>query len=241
MAAKKKPKMVHPLNHKRSALSDIMTKSVFFDWDGTLVDSLGMLADAHNHVRATLGYPLWSKQEYHAAMTRSTRELYPMLYGDDIALHAQGILYDFIKEKHLSYLKLMPDAKELLDELAALNVSMAVVSNKRNDVLVAEVEALGWQNYFGVYMGAGVAIKDKPSSAPIFHAIAAHPAKPLLTGLIYVGDTETDLKTCAETKCDCAFVQHDGRRDDLVATYKPVIAVDTLAQLREKLLVYVRS
>jgi len=217
-----------------------MTKTaIFFDWDGTLVDSLGLLAGAHNHVRATLGYPLWSKAEYQAAMHNSTRELYPILYGDR-AQEAQDILYSFIKQKHLEYLKIMPGAKTLLDFLKDMNIPMAVISNKRNDVLVREVETLGWQKYFGVYMGAGVAIKDKPSAAPIFHALAAHPDKPDLADLIYVGDTETDLSACREAPCPCAFVQHDGPRPDLLEIYKPVIAVSNLAELQKALVLYMQ-
>lgn len=216
-----------------------MKTAVFFDWDGTLVDSLGLLVNAHNHVRAHYGYPLWSREEFFGAITRSTRELYPMLYGDKSA-EAQKILYDFIEEQHLAYLKVMDGAKDVLDMLQAMNIPMAVISNKRNDVLRREVEALKWDTYFGVYMGAGVAIKDKPSAAPIFHAIAEHPGKPALADLIYVGDTETDLKAVADAGCDCAFVQHDGPRPELVELYKPAIVVDNLRQLKKSLMDYIQ-
>lgn len=216
-----------------------MKTAVFFDWDGTLVDSLGLLVDAHNSVRAAFGHPLWSREEFFGSITRSTRELYPILYGER-AQEGQDILYKFIKEKHLDYLKVMPGSKEVLDMLQAMNIPMGVVSNKRNDVLVSEVEALGWQDYFGVYIGAGVAEKDKPSAAPLLYAVERHPADIALKGIIYVGDTETDLKTVAEAGCDCAFVQHDGPRPDLVNLYKPLIVCDNMHELKKKLMEYIQ-
>src|SRR5690606_36635590 len=113
---------------------------------------------------------------------------------------AQAMLFAYIKEHHLKHVTVMDGAVELLDMISEMDIPMAVISNKRDEILRREVETFGWQKYFGVYMGAGVAIKDKPSAAPIFHALAHHSAKPVLEQLIYVGDTETDLKAAAEAK-----------------------------------------
>lgn len=216
-----------------------MKTAVFFDWDGTLVDSLGILIDAHNHVRGAHGLPLWTEEDFFGAVTYSSRELYPKIYGDK-SDDAQAMLYAYIKEHHLNYLTEMEGAKEILDMLASMQVPMAVISNKRNDILVREVEALGWQDYFGVYMGAGIAEQDKPSGAPILHALAAHPAKPSLESLLYVGDTETDLKTCVDVGCPCAYIRQEGRSADLVETYKPAIVVDNLAELRLRLIEFLQ-
>ena len=48
-------------------------KSVFFDWDGTLVDSIPLLFAAHNHVRVAMGLETWSQQEYFQLDRKSTR------------------------------------------------------------------------------------------------------------------------------------------------------------------------
>lgn len=212
-----------------------MKTAVFFDWDGTLVDSLGILITAHNHVREAHGLPLWSEEEFFGAVTYSSRELYPQIYGDKSDA-AQAMLYEFIHKHHLDYLQTMEGAEELLEMLTQMEIPMAVISNKRNDILVREVEALGWQKYFDVYMGAGIAEKDKPSAAPILYALERHPAKPAIEDLIYVGDTETDLKTCADAKCPCVYIKQEGRSEGLIETYKPFLVVKTLVELREKLI-----
>lgn len=216
-----------------------MKTAVFFDWDGTLVDSLGILITAHNHVRAAHGLQLWTEEEFFGAVTYSSRELYPKIYGDKSDA-AQAMLYEFIHANHLDYLKTMEGAEYLLDTLTSMQIPLAVISNKRNDILVREVEALGWQKYFGVYIGAGVAEKDKPSAAPILYALDKHPQKPALADLIYVGDTETDLKATADAKCPCAYIKQEGRSEALIETYQPMIVVQNLTELREKLLAHIQ-
>lgn len=212
-----------------------MIKAVFFDWDGTLVDSLGLLISAHNHVRAAHGLTLWSDEDFFGAVTYSSRELYPKIYGDK-SDDAQKMLYEYIHANHLQYLETMEGSKDLLDWLKAKNIPMAVISNKRNDILVREVEHLGWQDYFGVYMGAGIAPKDKPDGAPIIYALDKHPDDLKMEELLYVGDTETDLKTCKDAGCACAYIKQEGRSEGLVDLYKPSIVVTNVLELKEKLI-----
>jgi phosphoglycolate phosphatase len=119
--------------------------------------------------------------------------------------------------------------------LRARGIPMAVISNKRNDILVREVEHLGWQDYFGVYMGAGIAAKDKPSGEPIHYALSKHPVSLALEDLVYVGDTETDLKTCLDAGVSCAYIKQEGRSEGLVDLYQPMIVVDNVFELAEKL------
>jgi HAD superfamily hydrolase (TIGR01549 family) len=212
-----------------------MTKAIFFDWDGTLVDSLPMLFEAHNHVREKLGYPLWSRDEYAQAIVYSTRELYPRLYGER-SEEARGVLTDFIKDNHLSRIKVMEGVIELLDELSEQDVIMGIVSNKTHEILGIEVKHLGWDKYFGIYNGAGVAALDKPSGVPLMHALAMHPAKPAIENVIYVGDMESDLSCAREAGCPVVFIRGTARSEELIETYKPEYIVDNISELKESLI-----
>lgn len=210
-------------------------KGVFFDWDGTLVDSLPLLFAAHNHVRGELGYPLWTRDEYAKAIVYSTRELYPKLYGDR-AQEAQDKLYGYIKENHIREMKILEGAPEVVEYLSCHNVPIGIVSNKRHDVLQAEVEHLGWQAHFGVYQGAGVAKLDKPSGEPLLHALRQHTSGLGIGDIIYVGDTESDLSCAREAGCPCIFIRHGNGHEELISSYKPAYVVDTLAELKERLI-----
>lgn len=214
-----------------------MTRAVFFDWDGTLVDSLPLLFASHNHVRGILGYPLWTPEEYKKAIVFSTRELYPRLYGDR-AGEAQEMLYNFIRDNHLQSLELLEGAQDLVETLFGHGVTMGVVSNKRHDILRREVEYLGWDKYFVVYNGAGVAKADKPSGEPLRYALEEHGQGLGAADVIYIGDTESDLGCAADAGCPVAFIRH-GKHDELaglISQYKPAHVVDTLPELKKILI-----
>lgn len=210
-------------------------KGVFFDWDGTLVDSLPLLFAAHNHVRGKLGYPLWSRDEYAKAIVYSTRELYPKIYGDR-AQEAQDMLYGYIQENHLKDLKVLEGAPDVVAYLTRHNVPIGIVSNKRHDVLRREVEHLGWEKHFAVYNGAGVAKADKPSGEPLLHALREHEGGLTPGDIIYVGDTESDLSCAAEAGCPVIFIRHGKDAEALISRYKPSYVVDTLEELKKILI-----
>lgn len=214
-----------------------MTKAVFFDWDGTLVDSLPLLFASHNYVRGVLGYPLWTPEEYRKAIVFSTRELYPRLYGDR-AGEAQEMLYNYIRDNHLQALELLDGAQDMIETLFAQGVTMGVVSNKRHDILRREVEHLGWEKYFVVYNGAGVAKADKPSGEPLRYALQEHGKGLSPADVMYVGDTESDLGCATDAGSPVAFIRHGEheRFVDLISQYKPAHVVDTVPELKKILM-----
>lgn len=210
-------------------------KGVFFDWDGTLVDSLPLLFAAHNHVREKLGVPLWTREEYTKAIVFSTRELYPKIYGER-SQEAQDLLYGYVKENHIKEMKILEGAPEVVDYLAKHNVPMGIVSNKRHDVLRAEVEHLGWHPHFGVYNGAGHAKEDKPSGEPLLHALREHESGLGIGDIIYIGDTESDLSCAEQAGCPCVFITHGKDHPELISRYKPAYVVETLGELKQVLI-----
>jgi phosphoglycolate phosphatase len=210
-------------------------RAVFFDWDGTLVDSIPLLFSAHNYVRNEMGKDAWSKDEYRAAMLSSTREIYPKIYGDD-AQKAQDMLYAFIFENHLKKLHVLDGAKEVVESLAAHDIPMGVVSNKRDDVLKREVEHLGWESFFQVYNGAGLAAKDKPSGVPLLYALSLHPQNLSIDDVVYVGDTESDLGCAKDAGCPCVYIKGELFKPELVDQYRPIHVVSDLFELKDVLI-----
>jgi len=210
-------------------------KAVFFDWDGTLVDSIPLLFAAHNYTREKMGHTPWTKEEYRGAIVSSTREIYPKIFGYR-AQEAQDILYAYIHENHLQQMRVLEGAKDLIEFLANKKIPMGIVSNKRHDVLRREVEYLEWQPYFGVYNGAGVAAKDKPSGVPLLYAIDQFPHPLKIENVLYVGDTESDLGCAQDAGCPVAYVRQELYDPKLVAAYNPVYVVNDLNELKKKLI-----
>lgn len=199
-------------------------RAVIFDWDGTLVDTCGLILDAHNHVRAHYGHALWTMEHFLGRASKSAREYYPEVYGDDAA-EAQKVLYDYVRKHHLNTLQAIDHSLDLLNRI---DLPMGVVSNKGHETLHIEVDHMGWRTHFDCIIGAGHAEKDKPSPAPLLMGMAEIDSTLEPADILYVGDTETDLLTAQNTGCDVVFVQSDKSRPDLVEKYDPTYACHRL-------------
>lgn len=217
-----------------------MPKAVFFDWDGTLVNTLPGLQRAHNHVRTALGFDLWTEEEFHSNLRHSSLELYPRIYGER-ATQALETLYDFIDRHHLGTLEILPDAKEILDVLEQLGLPSAVVSNKRDAVLQREIKHLDWGRYFKFSVGAGIAGRDKPAGDPILYALEHSGAGCTPDELWYVGDTITDLEAAADAGCHTILITHGAERSAWIEHYQPLYVVKDCKELADLLRNYLVS
>ncbi|MAQ71433.1 MAG: HAD family hydrolase [Alphaproteobacteria bacterium] len=178
---------------------------IIFDWDGTLVSTLGLLHDAHNHARKELGYTAWTLEEYKKHMHNSSLKLYPELYGER-AEEGLGHLYKYVEENHLTGLAPLDNALEFIEMLSSKKIPMVLVSNKKHRYLIKEVAALGWKKYFLSIVGAGEAANDKPDPDPVYMALEqAKIAKESLKNALYFGDTTTDVECAKSLGVECVL------------------------------------
>lgn len=204
-------------------------KAIIFDWDGTLVNTCGLILNAHNHVRSHYNHPLWTMDDFLGRASQSAREYYPTVYGDK-AEEAQKVLYDYVEEHHLKFLKPMDHVELLFDYIHQSNVPMAVVSNKRHKTLYVEADHVKWKHHFKAMIGAGEAAKDKPSAEPLLMALSLMEGELTPADILYVGDTETDLLCAQNAGCDIAFIQSDAPRPDLIEKYSPAYACHNIEE-----------
>ncbi len=205
-------------------------KAIIFDWDGTLVDTCGLILDAHNHVRKHYDHDLWTMEDFLGQASMSAREYYPLVYGDK-SDEAQDILYGYVEEHHLKYLKPMDGVIDLFENITSHNIPMSIVSNKRHKTLNIEVDHVGWRDQFETIVGAGQAEKDKPAADPLYMALGQKQGDLTPQDILYVGDTETDLLCAQNAKCDVVLVQSDKPRPDLIEKYAPDYACHNLSEL----------
>lgn len=209
--------------------------AIFFDWDGTLADSLNLIVEAHNHVRRHFGLEPWEMVDYFGTASQSARDLYPKIYGDK-AGEAITILYQFMGENHLESTAPLDGAEALVKELARFDIPLGVVSNKRHDVLLREVEHFGWGDYFSAVIGAGHAETDKPSAAPLLLGLKEAGYKGDMKNVLYVGDTETDLRCARAAGTQAALILHGRDMGGLIREFSPVIVEESVPGIHRALL-----
>lgn len=178
--------------------------AILFDWDNTLVDNWLTIQAALNTALADAGKPLFSLEETKINGRHSARETFPRLFGERWE-PALDMFYAQFSTNHLAGLRIMPGVETLLDVLDAANVPLAIISNKKGDLLRREVAHLGWAQRFLSVIGGQDAPFDKPHPAPVHLAleaagIAAGPA------IWVVGDTDIDMRTGLAAGCTTILV-----------------------------------
>lgn len=168
---------------------------VFFDWDGTLVDSFRFLHGAHNHVRGALGIEPFSLEVFGGYFGQPREKLYKELYGEHVE-EAKRLFEAYVRAHHLEGLSAMPGAADLLARLSDMGVVCGVVTNKKGDLVRQEIENFGWGHYFKSVVGAAEAPEDKPSPLPLLLAVERAGLVCDMSKIWFVGDTDNDM-ACA--------------------------------------------
>jgi phosphoglycolate phosphatase len=174
-------------------------RAVVFDWDNTLVDSWLCIQESYNRTFRHFRLPEWSLDDTRANVARSLRDSFPVLFGDRWE-EAREVFYRSFEDIHLSHLRPLPGAAEMLAGLAGAGIYLAVVSNKVGAYLRTEAEVLGWSGYFGRLVGATDAEADKPHPAPVHLALAPSGLAPG-ADVWFVGDSGIDLQCAVNSGC----------------------------------------
>ena len=182
-------------------------RAILFDWDNTLVDTWRVI---HRSLKVTfeaLDMVPWTLEETRQRVRQSAREAFPRVFGERAA-EAHDLFYRAIEDLHLDELAALPGAEALLQRLSAQNPSvyLAVVSNKRGDLLRREAAHLGWESHFAKLVGANDAVRDKPAREALDLALAGSGLVPS-PAVWFVGDTDIDLRCAHDHGCTAVLVR----------------------------------
>lgn len=173
-------------------------KGVIFDLDGTLVNSLEDIADSMNIVLQRHGFPPHDLPAYrrfigngmtnlmHEALPESSRK-------EELILKCYNSLLEDYRHNCINKTRPYDGIVELLNELTALKIKIAVFSNKI-DELTRKVVATLLPNWnFEEVIGFSAEIPRKPN--PLGALLISRKIGIRPENLIYVGDTDVDMLT----------------------------------------------
>jgi phosphoglycolate phosphatase len=183
--------------------------ALLWDWDNTLVDAWAGVQAGMNAALRAFDMPEWSVQEVRARARLSLRESFPALFGAEWE-KARDLFYAEVRVRHLEFITPLAGVAEAMTAGAAW--PQGVVSNKQGPILRREAEHLGWSPRFGVLLGAGDAVADKPSPAPVLLALEKLGVAPG-PEVWFIGDTGVDMQAARAAGCSAVLLgdaAHDG-------------------------------
>jgi phosphoglycolate phosphatase len=183
---------------QKKALADI--KAVIFDLDGTLLDTLIDLADSMNVVLADLGLPSHPQDAYRYfvgdGMETLSRRVLPEEYRTlpMIQRCTEGMRARY-QEHWADKSEPYPGIPELLDSLSRRGLSLNILSNKPDDLTRLMVNHFlpnwRWSHVRG-------AVPEMPKKPDPSGALAvAEQLGVARHQFLYLGDTNTDMRTAA--------------------------------------------
>lgn len=193
-------------------------EGVFFDLDGTVIDSLQDLTNAVNHTMVRFGLetfpPEAVRQNLGWGAARLLRRLVPQAdEAEQAALLADYRPYYAAHATDLS--APYPGVIPMLEGLKARGLVLAIVSNKPDNA-VRPLTNRFFSDLVALAVGEAPGIRPKP--APDMLRAAADRLGLDLARCLYVGDSEVDLQTAANAGMDCVSVSWGFRdRDQLLA------------------------
>jgi phosphoglycolate phosphatase len=173
--------------------------AILFDLDGTLLNSLDDLADSMNIVLTSLGFPVHPVDAYRYFVGNGIPTLVRRCLPKS-ALADEPLVRDAEEQMRAEYgrrknnkTRLYDGIPEMLDELQSRGARLAILSNKPHDALVGVVKhhLSGWKFEAAYGEREGVPTKPDPESA----LSIAREMKLPPSAFLYLGDTNTDMKT----------------------------------------------
>lgn len=177
-----------------------MARLVIFDLDGTLLNTIADLGTAVNHALSLRGFPLHSLEAYRGMVGHGVRNLITRALPEEHKDMVEECLKDFLSYyiDHIDVLtRPYEGVKEIVGRLNSEGWLMAVASNKfqaGTEKLVGSIfPHIPWVAVFGNREGKPL----KPDTALVEEIIALAEAKSgsALEKIVFVGDSETDMKT----------------------------------------------
>ncbi|HOY77645.1 MAG TPA: phosphoglycolate phosphatase [Hyphomonadaceae bacterium] len=174
--------------------------TIAFDLDGTLVDTIGDLHRALNHVLAMEKLPLASIEDVRVYVGQGARSL--IIRACSVhGVHPSDMKIDLLTEEYVeAYAKDIaahsapfPGVIAALDTLKARGASLCVCTNKGTRLSNQLLEAVGLSKYFAAVIGADQLRNRKPH--PDHYLFAIRSARGTPARSLMIGDSANDVQS----------------------------------------------
>ncbi len=211
-----------------------MTKALFFDLDGTLIDSAPDLADAVNFTLARLGRETYDLDTIRSwigggATLLIQRALSGKKSPDPIDSHlftkAKELFFDYYAKNLCNQTRAYPHVKETLQTLKK-RYPLALITNKPERFVRPILQHLEL-DFFDLIIGGDTLPQKKPSPLPLLHAcqhfgVGSREA-------MMVGDSSNDIEAAKSAGVPSVLVTYGYESQKLNSYY----TIDNLKELLE--------
>lgn len=205
---------------------------LIFDWDGTLVDSIGRIVESVGVASHACGLPALDEASVKGIIGLSLAEaftaLYPQVDELDLVERFRSAYAAHYLALEAEPSQLYPGVAETLHELRERGYRLAVATGKGRRGLDRVLAGQGWQDFFDITRCSDETA-GKPDPRMILE-ILAHFAAPAAQALM-IGDSVFDLEMARRAGVDSVAVTYGAQSAEVLRGYGPRLSIDRFAQL----------
>lgn len=180
---------------------DAQIKAIFFDLDGTLVDSIPDLAFAVDQSLQALGYPVAGEQRVRLWVGQGAKKLVQQALGFALGKAPERVTEDESRTAHQLFLRfygqaahqsrLYPHVLTTLQVLKQQGLRLALITNKPQQFLPDLLNHLQLNGMFELILGGDSLSQCKPHPAPLLFAMEK--MQVTTEQCLMVGDSANDV------------------------------------------------
>lgn len=210
---------------------------VFFDFDGTIADSSEGIVNCIEYAEKAVGVtPPAGGRDLHdligPPLLEMIKKVYPSL-GREQSLSMVEFYREEYERSGRHQMRLYPGIRELLEDLRARGVKLAVVSSKPEKFLRAICAEQKINSYFQNIVGVSLGEKPESKSLLLGRLIKDEKADP--SSAVMVGDSAGDCRAAHDNGVPCIAVAYGFGCPEELRVQKPEFAAADVAELRKLL------
>jgi HAD superfamily hydrolase (TIGR01509 family) len=167
-------------------------EAIFFDWDGTLVDSLGSFHRANAQVMAAFGLP-FDERIYRRHYAPDWRLMYTKLGVPGDRLDEANELWHAAYATEPAVIA-FDGVGEALERLTASGAALGIVTAGHRAIVLPQLEATGLASVLPIRVFGDDLPVHKPDPAPLRRALDEAGIGDRPRAAAYVGDAPTDVQ-----------------------------------------------
>ncbi|EKU88562.1 HAD family hydrolase [Bacteroides oleiciplenus] len=211
-----------------------MKKLVIFDLDGTLLNTIADLAQSTNHALSALGYPTHEEKEYNFMVGNGINKLFERALPEESrteenVLRVRKEFVPYYDQHNADKSSPYPGITELLDELQAEGLQLAVASNKYQAATEKLIAHYFPNICFTAVFGQREGVNVKPDPTVVHDILKI--AQTAKEDVLYVGDSGVDMQTANNAEVTSCGVTWGFRPRTELETFHPDYIVDKAEEI----------
>lgn len=168
-------------------------RTVLFDLDGTLIDSVRLILDSYHHTLAVHGLPPRTDEEWLRGVGTPLTAQLAEWRDDRGTLEAMIATYrEYNLAHHDRMVTVYPGVVDAVREIKAAGLQTGLVTSKNRQGALRGLRLVGLEALMDVMVCADEVTNPKPHPEPVEKALALLGADPATT--VYVGDSIHDMR-----------------------------------------------